>query len=79
RKKERRIVYPLTEVISQPIPTISKKKEFDMEFTYTVTKNGKLIAGFTNYVDACTYKDILVNISRMAGCNDKFKIEVHSE
>ncbi len=50
-----------------------------MEFTYTVTKNGKLIAGFTNYVDACTYKDILVNISRMAGCNDKFKIEVHSE
>ncbi len=43
-------------------------------FTYIITKNNKLVAGFTTYIDACTYKDILTNISHTAGYRDKFKI-----
>ena len=43
-------------------------------FTYIITKNNKPVAGFTTYIDACTYKDILTNISRTAGYRDKFKI-----
>lgn len=45
-----------------------------MEFTFIVTKNNQPVAGFTNYIDACTYKDILINLTRMTGYRDKFKI-----
>lgn len=34
-------------------------------------KNNRPIAGFATYIDACTYKDILVNISRTVGYRDK--------
>lgn len=45
-----------------------------MDFTYIIMKNNRPIAGFATYIDACTYKDILVNISRTVGYRDKFKI-----
>ena len=43
-------------------------------FTHVITKNNQPLAGFTNFIDACNYKDILININRTAGYKDKFKI-----
>ncbi len=45
-----------------------------MKFTYIVTKNNQPIAGFTNFNDACLYKEMYVNLTRTAGYKDKFKI-----
>lgn len=45
-----------------------------MNFRFIITKNNRPVAGFTNFIDACTYKDILININRTAGYKDKYQI-----
>lgn len=61
-------------VLKIVLKLLKPRKEIDMNFTFIITKNNKPVAGFTTYIDACTYKDILININRTAGYKDKFKI-----